>query len=338
MKLRTTFKQLVLQTPLPEWILYRRSSRYLAILAYHRVVAQPDRDYPFDDGVISGTLDEMEQQLCYLQRHLDFVSCDQLLDGLEHPSSLPPRPALITFDDGYRDNFEVVLPLLKARGLSASFFLCTDLVGTRKIPWWDRIACCLKHARVDSLRSPFGIDDPAYDLRGNRAGAIRRFIRRIKDVRWDRALKIVELLQEQTRVTPEDYLDDPLFMSWEEARIMAASGMDLGGHTRTHPILGQVTDPAVVRAEVGGCFEDLVTHLGTGPRGFAYPVGSESAMSALADAEIKRAGFTCSFSHVNGFAPRRPVDLTRLPRLRMSYGADVASFRLGMAASPVRSA
>jgi peptidoglycan/xylan/chitin deacetylase (PgdA/CDA1 family) len=112
--------------------------------------------------------------------------------------------------------------------------------------------------------------------------------------------------------------------------------MDVGGHTRNHPILGRVTSPETLRDEIAGCRDDLIEALGRKPLAFAYPVGSEEAMSTPADSEIRLAGFKASFSYLHGYAPRRPSGASRLPRLHSEYGQNFRAFRLGTACAPIR--
>ena len=53
---------------------------------------------------------------------------------------------LITFDDGYRDNYTLAFPILRKHGVQAVFFLPTAFIGTGKLPWWDVIAYIIKHS------------------------------------------------------------------------------------------------------------------------------------------------------------------------------------------------
>ena len=65
-----------------------------------------------------------------------------LAHWLEGTGTFPPRPALITFDDGYRDNAEIAWPILRERGVPAVIFLATDYIGTGRAFLWDFAAYC----------------------------------------------------------------------------------------------------------------------------------------------------------------------------------------------------
>lgn len=327
---------LVSQSPLPELVFHVRARRRLTVIMYHSIRPPRGPRYPFDDQLVSATPAAFARQLRFFHSHLDVLSVDELLDCLEEPKSLPRRPALITFDDGHADNYEIALPLLRQHGLTACFFLTTGFIGASVLPWWDQIFCCFRVTRLERLRSPFGKDDPPFDLApAKRELAIARFIHQLRALpTWDEAMRIVRDLREATDVTPEAHLKRPLFMSWAQVRQLAAAGMGLGGHTRTHPILSRISDRRVLHDEIAGCSADIQRAVGRAPRAFAYPTGGTEAMSAEADAEIHRCGFRISFSATQSFAALSSGSVARTPRVRIDFGDDHRAFRLALARLP----
>jgi peptidoglycan/xylan/chitin deacetylase (PgdA/CDA1 family) len=336
MTIRRLARRALVATPLPEILVRRRARRFLTVLGYHRVLPLPGPDYPFADGIVSSTPEEFARELKYFRDNLDVISMPELLRGLDDPSTLPPRPAVITFDDGYVDNYTRAFPLLRDAGLTATFFVCTGLVGTRTIPWYEALVCCLKRSEAKVIDSPFGGGDPPYPLdEANWNASYRRFRRHMGRLPSSQVPAALGRLREATDVNPDDHLTDPLFMSWDALGEMAAAGMDIGGHTRTHPILANVEDPQTLRGEIIGCHQDLAARLPAPPVSFAYPWGGLEAMSAEADALIDEAGFRVSFSFMHGLAPRRVGRARRLPRVHVSYGDDYHAFRFEMARVPV---
>jgi peptidoglycan/xylan/chitin deacetylase (PgdA/CDA1 family) len=334
MKLRRLIASTLAATSLPEVLLRWRARSRVLVLGYHRVMPAPSADYPFNETVFSATPDEFARELKFLRDNTDVISIPELLKGLQDSSLLPPRPSVITFDDGYVDNYTHAFPLLREAGLPACFFICTGLIGTRTIPWYEAWVCCLKRSAVRHFESPFGGEDPPYDLDpAHRTASFRRFRRLIRGVPWAELPALLARLRELTRVNPEDHLTEPMFMSWDQVREMSVAGMEIGGHTRTHPILSTVRDPAMLADEVSGCFDDLTRIIGRSPLAFAYPWGHRDAMSPEADAQIKRAGFTLSFSFMHGFASRGGMT-ARLPRVHVYHGDDYRAFRLGVSTAP----
>jgi peptidoglycan/xylan/chitin deacetylase (PgdA/CDA1 family) len=334
MTLRGLLGRVVATTPAPELILRYRSKRRLTVLGYHRVLPAPPKDYPFNEGVITATPEEFARELKYLKGNFDLISIPELLKGFENPSLLPERPAVITFDDGYVDNFTYAFPLLREAGVPACFFVCTALVGTKRIPWQEQWVCCLKQSRSKRIDSPFGNGDAPYGLDvASLPEARKRFRWNMLKLPWSQVSAVLERLRGLTGVDPSHFLQAPLFMTWDAAREMAAVGMDIGGHTRTHAPLSRVDDPAL-RDEVGGCFDDLRRELGNPPQAFAYPFGSPDVMSEAADEMIRQVGFGVCFSFVHGYSRRQGNGGGRVPRIHAAYGDDDRAFRLRLATAP----
>ena len=111
------------------------------ILMYHYLSAPPAnadiyrQDLSVTPELFAAQLDAM-QQAGYTT-----ISLYALLDNLTHGTPLPDKPVVLTFDDGYRDNYENAVPLLRDRGLTATFFLVTDFINTERPEYvtWDMV-------------------------------------------------------------------------------------------------------------------------------------------------------------------------------------------------------
>jgi hypothetical protein len=123
----------------------------LTVLGYHRV-AEADPDAA--PGLISATPEQFAAQMDHVQRWFTPIALMDLLDYVIEGRRLPERPLLITFDDGYRDNFDVALPVLRARGLPAVLFVTTGLVDSAGLPWWDRAWRALERCRRPAAELP----------------------------------------------------------------------------------------------------------------------------------------------------------------------------------------
>ena len=117
--------------------------RALIILNYHRIGNADET--PFDSGVFSATAEQFDLQIAYLKRRFHIASLEEvfaMMDG-DTPQA---TSVLITFDDGYRDNYTLAFPILRSNGVQAVFFLPTAFIGTGKLPWWDIIAYIIKRS------------------------------------------------------------------------------------------------------------------------------------------------------------------------------------------------
>src|ERR1051325_10779957 len=83
----------------------------LRILAYHRVWDEPSASFPFDEGVISATSEAFYRQMKFVSRNFNVVSFADLDHCEREGRCWPERALLITFDDGYRDNYTNAFPI-----------------------------------------------------------------------------------------------------------------------------------------------------------------------------------------------------------------------------------
>jgi peptidoglycan/xylan/chitin deacetylase (PgdA/CDA1 family) len=281
--------------------------RGVLVLTHHRI---GDRQHtPWDPAVFSASADQFDRELRTLARITEVIGPDELEQVLR---AGPGRRVLITFDDGYRDNYEIALPLLRAHGLTATFFLASSFLDERRAAWWDEIAWMVRHAESA------GTGD------GEEA-RIATLIARYKTLPAGAGERFLDGLARELgsgRCPPGEA--DALWMTWEMVRELRAAGMSIGGHTVTHPVLGGLLRERQ-REEIVGCAQRLREELGEPMRWFAYPVGARESFSALTAELLREQGVELAFSFHGGFAgpsrwdpldvPRVHVDAALAPRL-----------------------
>jgi peptidoglycan/xylan/chitin deacetylase (PgdA/CDA1 family) len=268
------------------------------VLNYHRI-GDP-ADCPFDRGLWSATSEAFSDQIRFLKSTLDIISPDELASAVR---SRRGRFCLLTFDDGYRDNFENAFPILKAANVPATFFVVTGFLDAPKVPWWDEIAWMIRTSTRDRLELPEWLPAPVRLDRStsNREAAIRHLLRTYKTMPAESTARYLDALADATgsgRCSAE--MGRNLWMDWEMLRQMRAGGMAIGGHTTNHPILARAT-PLRQREEIVGCGRRLAEVLGEPMRYFSYPVGGRQAFDAVTRSCLREAGVRFAFSYYGGF-------------------------------------
>ena len=122
--LKRILKEIVfsLRIELQRWLLQRFFGRKIVVLLYHRV-----SDDARDNLTVG--VEQFDRQMAMVRRHCHVVSIEQLLDG--STVRAPRKPIVcVTFDDGYLDNYDHAVPILLRHRIPASFFVCTDIIGT----------------------------------------------------------------------------------------------------------------------------------------------------------------------------------------------------------------
>lgn len=289
-------------------VLLRRRGGVLTVLAYHRVADLAAAAGTYLPNV-SATPAGFAAQLDFLCRRYDAVGAAQLVAWVEGRGPLPPRPLLITFDDGYRDNYEVAFPLLRARSLPAVIFLATDAVGREEPFLGDRAAWLFAAtARRDALLPLLG--HCRWATAAERQAVLKKWLERLKSLPDAERRGAVGRLADALAVAPSPGQPGGLLLTWAQVREMAAQGIAPGGHTRTHPILTRVT-PAAAEDEIRSCRERIERETGCPVRTFAYPNGQPGDFSASTAEALRRHGFAAAFTLVPG--PARCSDARSQP-------------------------
>jgi peptidoglycan/xylan/chitin deacetylase (PgdA/CDA1 family) len=301
-----------------------RSPR-LVVVNYHRI-GSTDQN-PYDDAVFSATADAFRAQVRFLQRHFDVPPPDEVVAAVSDGFRLTRPTALLTFDDGYRDNYELAFPVLKACGASAIFFIPTDFVDHPRLPWWDRIAFAVKQSAVDVLE----LDHPRRATFDLRAAPRRRVVKQVLDfykahAAADEAAFLAHL-EQRTGVSPPDNVSaHNWIVTWNELREMAAGGMCIGSHTHTHGILGEKDEPSQLR-ELQVSKEVLERELGRPVTTLAYPVGSVAAFSEATKRLAHEAGYRLAFSYYGGTNGAGHFDPFDVRRVTVEANESMSQFR-----------
>lgn len=305
----------------------------LRILAYHRVLPEVDAaDFRFDPELVSASVDAFRAQLALVRRHCAPLRFDELLDHLERGRPLPPRAVLITFDDGYDDNYRHAYPLLREAGLSAMFFVSTGHIDSGRPYLYDWLVHMLSVTRAATLDLPqLGMRAAVPAALSARRALAARVLDRIKTLDADAQRALVERLAEDWALPIRSH-PDCRPMDWGMLREMRAGGMEIGSHGVDHNMLAKLP-PARMREEVFASRARLQAELGAPAEVISYPVGGYDAYDAAVVAAVRDAGYRMACSYVAGAQPLPPQERYGLRRIPVERHMDAAWFE-GMLALP----
>lgn len=285
----------------------------LLVLNYHRIGNAADD--LFDPGVFSATADALDEQIKYLKRRVSIVTLEEALafSGGSDTHKARRCCVLLTFDDGYLDNFQIAFPILRSHGVQGVFFLATGMVGSCHVPWWDHIAFVVKTARKRqfSLRYPARL---VIDLDENGVEAsLRAILGLYKKPENSDPHRFIRELEREAK--GEDLPGTVRrFLDWDEAREMLRGGMAIGSHTHSHHVLSQL-EPDLQLEEMRNSRCILKENLGVDIDVIAYPVGSKTSFNEHTRNAARAAGYRVAFSFYGGInVPGKvsPYDLNRI--------------------------
>lgn len=278
-------------------------SPWVTVLGYHRAGAVGAAT-EYDDGVVDVTPEAFDAQLTFLKRWCNVVDQDQML-AFARGGKLPKNPVHITFDDGYLDNHDVVMPALQRHGLKATFFITTSYVEERRLFWWDRINFLVKASNRDALELdyPSAMRLPLGPGAAERRAAVRALVRVIKD---HFALDLERFLEDVATAAgvslsrdEERRRVDAMLMTWDHVRALRRGGMDVGSHTCTHRVL-QTLPREDLGDELTRSKEVLEGVLGEPVRAISYPVGKPLGDAPEIRAAVRAAGYELGYTNCTG--------------------------------------
>ncbi len=276
------------------WI--RRSGQHLVILNYHQA-----------------TGGDLRRHLLYLRRHYRILHLEAAMEELSMPSKNGKQvgdrrtPVVLTFDDGYYDNYTHGLALARELQMPFTIFLVPGYVESGDYFWWREGNRLVSHTQM-------------------REATIEGRIYRLDQPQERNGLAeaILTRLCQATSVAGKPAVP----LKWAEVREMEESGwVSFGAHTMYHPILAYLTDPTEVQREVEECRIMLEQQLGHPVRTFAYPIGQLQHIGDNAIRAVQKAGYEWAFTTLYGFNTPRSD-----PHLLRRIEVDVSQHWLVMAA------
>ena len=280
-------------------------SNTLTVLNYHRIEDTARAGFDTFKPNVSARPEEFALQLDYLTRWFRVVSLREVVAWLDGEKTLPPHAALITFDDGYLDNYTQAYPILRERDLPATIFLTTGHIQQDDPFYWDMIAYCFHHTRRDTVAFPDGRQ--GHWKNETELGRVsNELIESLKLLAETEKQAWVARLPEMLDVSiPAGHFKN-LMMSWNQIREMRRGGIEFGGHTMHHPILTRI---ALEQAneEIAGSKARIEQELGETVHGFAYPNGGKKDFNRAIEQMTAAAGYRVAFTLLNGPAGHREV-------------------------------
>lgn len=274
----------------------------IPILCYHSI--------DVSGSLISTSPALFASHMAYLAAsHYRVVSMAEAVECCTNGDPVDRRTVVLTFDDGYANNHEDALPILKRYGFRATFYIATGFVGGRA-SWMVRDLTTM----FPGLRK--GDDASELVNRCDRDQVGRRipYLLRLHPARA--ASEIQALL---------DAAEFPM-MTWAQLRDLHLAGMEIGDHSYSHPFLTEMTDLEVT-SELDKSRVMLESEVGRPVRSLCYPYGAYSSQVAQV---VRHTGYTSACTTEFGLTNLYSSDRYAMHRLLMSDRDSLARFRVLM--------
>jgi peptidoglycan/xylan/chitin deacetylase (PgdA/CDA1 family) len=285
-------------------------SQYPVILRYHSI----GNENPLICDSITVSVKSFEQQVRYFSKSFNVISMRSLIDCLVNKCQLPQNALVLTFDDGYEDNY-IAAKILHKYTLTGLFYITAGCIESEETFWIAEV----RHLLGTTRRHQVSVSLPHKTLTASLRTAAER-VKAIDDMTY--LLKTVDVhCREEIRSLLRAQLDDVsacpdgLMLTWGHLKDMVAMGMEIGGHTMTHANLPSAK-PDEARFEISESKSTLERRLGIKVSHFAYPNGgSVQHYNDRVKTQVKEAGFLSATTSLPGIV-RHESDLFEIRRVR----------------------
>src|SRR3989344_2144741 len=268
---------------------------------YHYVRDFPNTEFPEIKGMLTS---KFEEQIIFLKKHFDFITVSEFTEHLAVKKRLKPNSIMLTFDDGLKDHYKNVFPILKKYGIKAIFYPITNPIIKKIVQPVQKVHFLYAKIGDDKfreeynmiLKTDFNKYFDTYNVNDKEIPGV--------NYRWDPPK--VKNLKHMIGIMPDDlknkilnkifplHFDDEktfseeLYLNKEEIKEMSEDGQEFGSHTLSHPILPSQSEEKQ-REEIVESKKILEKILNKKINSFCYPYGKYNETTLKL---VKEAGYT----------------------------------------------
>ncbi len=268
------------------------------VFNYHRIGNVNENQ--FDRAVFSCSSQMLDIQVREIKNNFKVITSNDLHQLLQKEKKLTKRYAMVTFDDGYIDNYSEAFPVLKKYNVSGIFYIAANFIGSNKIPFWDEIAYLLRNSCGKEYQLP--CSNNKYLLK---ADGLDKTIRQIIfEAKRLKSIPIIDIVKHMREQFPEAYNalkqeKKRLFMEWHHLAELVEDGMEIGSHTLNHRMLSQLNDEEQ-QEEIIKSKEIIEEKLSTKVLSIAYPIGRYHCFNDYTRLLSQQAGYQFAFNNEPG--------------------------------------
>lgn len=258
------------------------------VIMYHRVIDDSRRDLANSNPGIIVSPTTFDMHMRSLRQHFNPIALELLQANIENGVPLPERSCLVTFDDGWIDNYQVAFPIIRKYQIPVTIFLPTDYISANLIFWQEEIVMRLSNIlnsgdddTLKRLASAIDIDcaGPAMTHKD-----IQRYATGLKTGPDSEVGRVLDYIR-AVNCLSDDAPHYNRYLSWDQVEEMRDAGISFASHAQSHQILNKVSDE-VCRKELVSSRAILEEKMGSPIRAVAYPNGNydERVLDAARDA------------------------------------------------------
>lgn len=287
------------------------------VLMYHRVLTANESQQSCSHPGIIVDRDLFDKQIEFISNNFNPITIKQFCDWINKKISLPKNSCLITFDDGWSDNYTNAYPILEKYKVPAVIFIATNYIGSGDIFWQEKITSFLIGLSGSTRNHiPFlqeiGLEN--YPADSTEKLYIRKYVTELKDESQEKIDAVLEKITSYSQNNHTGVSNSSIdnFMDWNQVSELSCNGISIGSHTCSHTMLTKLSTTEVVD-EATESRDILQQKLDVEISSIAYPNGN---FNTSVVESVRDAGYEIAFTTREGYITQSD-DRFRLKRINI---------------------
>jgi len=270
----------------------KRKKNGIIILMFHKVNSNYD---PLPLTINENIFENIVRELKKGQK---IISIDEINNNYDEALEKNGIKFVLTFDDGYKDNYTNAFPVLKKYSVPATIYLSIEHVDGKRIFWYEKLAHAILFSKSDVIDiTDLGVPHLVLGGTKQRLNVLNTLNDKLKDLQDENRNIIVDSILE--RSGSKNTFKSSEMLDWDMIRKMSESHINFGSHTLTHPILSRES-PDRISHEISLSKQIIENRLNSSVSTFAYPNGTETDFNNVVVKEVIKAGYCNACTTIEG--------------------------------------
>lgn len=265
--------------------------------------------------------DKFYKQMKFIKQNLNVLSINQLLGIILKKKKINKNTVLITFDDGYENNFSEAAPILEELKVPATFYVSSGLMNSTKMFWTDILEDCINRTKKSKIIIKLGKQEIKLRLKNKiekiiSLELIKKFCKTSKTLEKD---KMVNYIIQSTEVEPSENASlNYRKLSWDQIRKIDANPLfTIGGHSTYHDILSLQTS-VLAEKDINLSLDLLEYNLKHKVVDYSYPEGQNNHFNKKVISYLKKRNIHFCPTAING-VNKINDDIFKLKRIMVGF-------------------
>ncbi len=274
----------------------------LTILLYHGVTDSIGFGIENNSGKHVDSV-QFQFEMESIKNNCNILNMDEVIDHFDKKIQFPYNSVVVTFDDGFKNNYTVACPILDKLEIPAIFYITTGIIGKDKMFWVDELEACINMTHKASINITINKKAQCFLLgtNENKIKSLRELKEYCKNIPpYEKDIVINNVIYETNVIPTVGLSPNYQKLNWDEVRIMSNNPLfTIGGHNVDHEILSYLSTEDK-KYQINNSISTLKTELGMEIVHYSYPEGLNNHYDDETISFLKENGIRCCPSAVEG--------------------------------------